>query len=101
MAVSETFSYSPDDGGILERTVRSSGGKTYANGTRGMVVIPPHDGAVVRVDVDGETVWPEEEDDRGGALGQISSLLSMMDDDQQPDEDADKNPYSSGPDVSW
>jgi len=99
MAVSEAFSYSPGDGGVLVRTLRTKAGQRYANGTRDMVVIPQHDESVIRVDVDGETVWPE--DNGGGSdatLDRIDDMLAGMDaEDGQPAPDED--PYGS--EATW
>ncbi len=99
MAVRETFSFSPEAGGVLERTLRTAGGEAYANRTQGMVVIPAGDSSVTRVDVDGETVWPE--DNNGGSdatLDRIDGMLANLDaDDAQPDPG--EGPY--GTDAGW
>ena len=100
MAVTERFRFSPEAGGVLERTLRTAGGEAYANRTQGMVVIPAGDSSVVRVDVDGETVWPE--DNAGGSdatLDRIGSMLDSLDaaDDGQPGPGND----SYGMDAGW
>lgn len=99
MAVSEAFSYSPGDGGVLVRTLRTKAGQRYANGTRDMVVIPQHDESVIRVDVDGETVWPEGDGGRDATLDRIDDMLDSLDaaDDGQPGPGND----SYGMDAGW
>jgi hypothetical protein len=98
MAVTERFSFSPEEGGILERTLRTAGGEAYANRTQGMVVIPAGDSSVTRVDVDGETVWPEDNGGSDATLDRIGSMLDSLDaEDGEPDQD--EEPYGMG--AGW
>lgn len=64
-----------------------------------MVVIPAGDSSVTRVDVDGETVWPE--DNGGGSDATLDRIGSMLDslgaEDGEPDQD--EEPYGMG--AGW
>lgn len=100
MAVTERFSFSPEGGGVLERTLRTAGGEAYANRTQGMVVIPAGDSSVVRVDVDGETVWPEDNGGSDATLDRIGTMLdSLGADDGEPDPG--EEPYAYGQGSGW
>ena len=79
--VRERFRFTPEGGGALERAVaRYDAGRGQlswraANGTLGMRIVQPGDRTIRRITVDGEQVWPEEDD----ANGRIRELQEMVD----------------------
>lgn len=79
--VVERFRYTPEGGGVLERRItrqQPGGGHETgcANGTQGMVIVPPGDAAVRRIDVDGEQVWPE--DAASDRVAELEAMLERM-----------------------